>query len=104
MGMIEAFFTQTVTIKNYVRQGSGEPIYGKMEMRKCRIESGLNMKTVYKNPDGQIDQTVASARMFCVGPPIPPRSIVTFEGQELTVINCRDHGGFANDHLEVYLE
>jgi len=102
--MIESFFTKQVVIKPFIRQGSGEPVYGEIETRKCRMERGLNLKTVYKNPDGQIDDTAASAKMFCVGKPIPPRSIVTYEGQEFTVINCADHGGFSNDHLEVYLE
>ena len=104
MAIIEGFFTQTVIVKPFLRQGSGEPVYGKTEPRKCRLERGLNLKTVYKDRDGQIDQNVASAKMFCVGTPIPPRSIVTFEGAEYTVINCRDHGGFVGDHLEVYLE
>ena len=104
MALIEAFFRHEVSILPFIRQGSGEPVYGLAETRRCRIERGLNLKTVYKNPDGQMDEIVASARMFCVGSPIPPRSIVTFEGTDYTVINCAVMNGFRDNHLEVYLE
>ena len=104
MPMIEAFFTQRVTIKSFVREGNGEPLYGKEETRKCRLELSPNLRTVSKNAGGQIDQVPASARMFCVGSPIPARSIVVHDGQEYTVISCASMGGFAGDHLEVFLE
>lgn len=104
VSLISFALRQTVTIKPYLREGAGESIYGPAEQRRCRLERGKNLKTVYKNPSGQIDQIVASAKMFCEGPPIPPRSIVIFENERYTVINCYVANGFKDHHLEVYLE
>ena len=98
------FFTQTATITPFVREGSGGPVYGKTETRVCRMERGKHLQNVYKNADGTIDQTVAQAKMFCTGSPIPERSLVVCEGQEFVVINCEVKNGFADHHLEVYLE
>ena len=104
MSLISFALRQMVTIKPYLREGAGESIYGRTEQRRCRLERGKNLKTVYKNPSGQIDEKVACAKMICEGPPIPPRSIVTFEGERYTVINCYVANGFKDNHLEVYLE
>lgn len=103
MALIEAFFCQEATIRPYLREGSGEPIYGETETRPCRMERGRKIKTTYKNPDGQIDQVVAEAKMFCVGSPIPEKSLVTCDGQEFVVIQCKVLNGFYDHHLEVYL-
>lgn len=103
MSLIEAFFRQTVTVTPYIREGNGEPIYGAAETRKCRLERGRHIQTTYKNPDGQIDEVVANAKMFCTGNPIPEKSLVTFDGQDMTVIRCAVMNGFNDHHLEVYL-
>ena len=104
MSLIAFALRQTVTIKPFLREGAGESIYGPTEQRRCRLERGKYLKTVYKNPSGQIDETVASAKMLCEGPPIPPRSIVYFGSEIYTVINCYVANGFRDHHLEVYLE
>lgn len=104
MALIDAFLKQMVKIKPYIRTAGGEPVYGREETRKCRLERGCNLQATYKDPDGQIDQILANARMFCRGEPIPDRSVVSFEGREYTVIKCFVASGFRDDHLEVYLE
>ena len=103
MALIEAFFTQTATIKPFIRQGAGKPIYGPVETRSCRIQMGANMMTTYKNPSGQIDQIEARAKMFCTGDAIPVDSIVTYDGTDYVVTQCSIMRGFGVSHLEVYL-
>lgn len=103
MSLLTAFLKQEVTIKPFIRQEAGEPIYGQETARKCRIERGANLKVVYKNPSGSIEEVTAIARLFCLGDPIPTRSVVTHNGIEYTVINCVVMTGFKDHHLEVYL-
>lgn len=100
------FFTQTAVITPFVREGSGVPVYGENETRKCRMERGKHLQTSNLGFSGgsTVDQTVANAKMFCVGSPIPERSLVVCDGQEFTVINCEVKNGFRDHHLEVYLE
>ena len=104
MALIEMFFTQTATITPFLRMGSGKAVYGKPETRPCRMERGKRLQNVYKNLDETGDEVVANARMFCVGEPIPHRSIVECDGQQFTVIDCDVMHTFADHHLEVYLE
>lgn len=104
MSLIEMFFTQKATITPFVREGSGEPVYGETETRPCRMQRGKHLQNLYKSTDGTVEQTVAQAKMFCEGAPIPERSLVVCDGQEFTVINCEVKNGFADNHLEVYLE
>lgn len=103
MSLIELFFTQTATITPFVREGSGCPIFGTPETRKCRMERGRHLMGG-GSADGTVDQIVANARMFCVGDAIPSRSRVTCDGQDFVVISCEVMRGFADNHLEVYLE
>lgn len=104
MGLISAFFTQTAVITPFIREGNAEPIYGETETRVCRLERGRHLHHLYVNPAGSLDQIEANAKMFCEGDPIPSRSLVVCDGQEFTVINCEIMNGFADNHLEVYLE
>ena len=104
MGLIEMFFAQEAVITPFVREGDAEPVYGESETRKCRMERGKHLQHTYKNPSGSLDQTVANAKMFCEGEPIPERSLVVCDGQEFVVIDCEVKNGFADNHLEVYLE
>lgn len=105
MALIDMFFTQTATITPFVRMGSGKPVYGEAETRKCRMERGKKLQAMLnRNIDGTVDEVVANARMFCTGDPIPSRSIVQCDGQQFTVIDCDVMNGFADHHLEVYLE
>jgi hypothetical protein len=104
MGLINLFLQQEAIVLPYLRQGSGEPIYGEAERRKCRLERGANLKVTYKNADGALEQVVANALMFCVGEPIKPKSKVTVNGNDYIVINCVIAAGFNDSHLEVYLE
>lgn len=104
MSLIKAFLKQDITIKPFIRQGSGEPVYGQETARKCRIERGANLKVVYKNPSGSIEEVTAIARLYCLGDPIPARSVVTHDGTEYTVISCVVMTAFKDHHLEVYLE
>lgn len=104
MALIEMFFTQTAAVTPFERMGNGVPIYGQTYTIKCRLERGKHLQNVYKNLDGTGDSIVANAKMFCVGEAIPDRSLVVCDGQEFTVINCDVKNGFADDHLEVYLE
>lgn len=104
MGLISAFFTQTATITPFVREGSAAPIYGEPETRACRMERGRKLRHLYVNPAGSLDQIEANAKMFCEGEPIPSRSLVVCDEQEFTVIDCKIENGFADNHLEVYLE
>lgn len=104
MALIDGFFRQTVKIKPYIREASGGPVYGDEEERRCRLQRGQNLRTVHKNADGQIDETIADTKMFCTGAAIPERSIVTYEEREYIVLKCRVLNGFQDSHLEVYLE
>lgn len=104
MGLISLFFMQNAVITPFVREGSGGPIYGETEIRPCRLERGKHLRNVYKNLDGSGDETVANAKLFCEGEAIPERSIVVCDGQEFVVIDCEVKNGFADNHLEVYLE
>ena len=104
MALIDAFLKKTARIKPYIRDAGGEVIYGEEEYRKCRLQRGGNLRTTYKNPDGQIDQVLANAKMFCTGMPIPAKSIITCDGEEFVVMRCDVATGFSDDHLEVYLE
>ena len=104
MALIDAFLKKTVRIKPYVRDAGGEIIYGKEEQRKCRMQRGGNLRATYKNPDGQIDQVLANAKMFCTGKLIPTKSIVICDGKEYVVMRCDVATGFLDNHLEVYLE
>ena len=103
MSLIEALFTQTATVIPFVRDGAAEPIYGESTSRKCRIERGKYLTNV-GGASGTIDQVTANALMFCVGEQIPERSKVIFDDREFTVINCAVMHGFADNHIEVYLQ
>ena len=103
MALIDAFFTQSVQIKPFVCQGAGEPIYGAVETRSCRMEMGAHLTTVHKTEQGQIDQVEARALMFCNGPKIPTDSIVTYDGEDYKVVRCEEMVGFGFSHCEVYL-
>lgn len=54
MAIIAALFRQTVTVHPFVRQGSGVPVYGEPETRKCRIETGKRLASVKAN--GVLDE------------------------------------------------
>lgn len=103
MALIDAFFTQSAEVKPFERQGDGEPIFGAVETRPCRIEMGAHLTTVHDRKDGQIDQVEARALMFCNGPKIPTDSIVTYDGEDYRVVRCEEMVGFGFSHCEVYL-
>ena len=103
MSLIMAFLAQEATIRPFIREGGAEPIYGAAETRKCRLQRGRHLQSA-PGGDGTADQVVANAKMFCEGAPIPERSIVTCDGGEYTVINCDIKNGFADNHLEVWLQ
>ncbi len=104
MPLIDFLLTQTASIEPWVREASGEDIYGTTETRKCRLQRGRFLENTYKNPDGALDQVVGRAKMFCTGTPIPERSVVTVDGEEFIVISCYRAYGFSEDHLEVVLQ
>lgn len=104
MALIDMLLTQSAVITPFIREGNAEPIYGESEVRPCRMERGKHLNHVYKNPSGALDEVAANAKMFCRGGYIPPRSLVVCDGQEFVVINCEVKNGFADNHLEVYLE
>lgn len=104
MALIELFFTQTVTITPFIRQGAGEPIYGDPETRKCRLERGRSYKSTRAGQDGVINTEPSGARMYCTGTPIPNGSIVRYGDRDYTVVSCQILNGFSDDHLEVTLE
>jgi hypothetical protein len=103
--MIERFFTQVVTIKPFIREGSGRPVYGDTETRKCRLEFGIKNGSLRgRGANGILDTTTAGCRMFCCGDPIPMQSIVTYKDREFVVTDCQIMRAFAVNHLEVTLE
>ena len=105
MSLINLFLNQVVTIKPYIREGSGKPIYGETETRKCRLEFGIKNETIIgKGVTGILNATTAGCRMFCCGDPIPMRSIVTYKDREYVVMDCHIMRGFSDNHLEVILE
>ena len=103
MALIDRFLNDSVIVTPYSHQGNGEPVYGKSEYRKCRIQTGLHLETTYKNPSGQIDQVIANAKLFVSGDPIPPASLVLHERTEYVVVGCDVKRGFGPSHMEVYL-
>ena len=102
MALIEFFFRQTATIRPFLRDAGAEPIYGDSETRECRLQRGKYL-TQAGGASGTVDQIAGNAKMFCVGNPIPSRSIVECDGQEYVVIDCAVKNGFADHHLEVML-
>lgn len=104
MALIEIFFTQTVTIRPYVRMLAGEPLYGDPEIRKCRLEHSKIRKTFSGNEGGSVFQDPAGAKMYCVGDPIPIGSIVECGDRDYVVSKCIVMYGFSADHLEVTLQ
>jgi len=104
MPFIEAFFTHEVKLKPFVRMGGGMPVYGKTKTMKCRLQRGKLLKTPKSTADGVIDEAPHGMKMFCVGKPIPLRSVVEYHGREFIVVDCRIAAGFKDDHLEVMLE
>lgn len=92
MSLIDMLMTQEARIKPFERYAGGKALYGLEEVRKCRMEFGKKTKVVYKNPDGSIVETVASALMFCPMPPIPVNSIIECEGTKMRVIESRNYG------------
>ena len=105
MGLISAFLTHTAHIEPFKRMINGRCVYGDAEERKCRIQRGLYLETVYKNPSGQIDEVRAQAKLFCEGGPIPEHSKISIDDEEkqYTVIRCYQAEGFGPDHQEAYL-
>lgn len=109
MALIEFLFRDRVTIRPFLRQGNGEPVFGEAEQRRCRMQRGLHLRTTYKNPDGEVVQNRANAKMWCCGAPIPTGSQVTYTDENglitrMIVLDCYVAKGFADDHLEVLLE
>lgn len=104
MALIEMLFMQQAVISPFIREGNSRPVYGPPETRACRLERGKHLRHTYKDQGGSLDQVAANAKMFCVGSAIPSRSLVVCDGQEFTVIDCEIKNGFADNHLEVYLE
>lgn len=104
MSMIERFFTQVVTIKPFIREGSGKPVYGDTETRKCRLEFGVKNRNGGHGASGTVNAVTAGCRMFCCGDPIPMQSIVTYKDREFVVTDCHIMRAFAVSHLEVTLE
>ncbi|MBR6029219.1 MAG: hypothetical protein IKP40_09005 [Clostridia bacterium] len=104
MSLIGFLLRQSADITPYVRTANGEDIYGETETRACRLQRSRILATTYKNPDGEIDQVTAHAKMFCTGEPVPERSVVTVDGLSYTVIRCYRACGFGEDHLEMLLE
>ena len=100
---IERLLTQEAMIEPFLKEANGDLFYGPTEYRKCRLETGLDI-SIGKGSAGVVDQERASALMFTVGERIPDRSVVTVDGQKMTVIRCREMRGFKKSHLEVYLE
>lgn len=103
MALIEHFLRQDAEIKPFVCEANGDLVYGPIEFRACRLETGLDI-SIGKGSPGVVEQVQASAMMFTIGDPIPDRSIVTVDDRKYTVIRCRVMQGFHYDHLEVYLE
>ena len=103
MSLISSLFTQEVTIYPFIREGAAEPIYGESETRKCRLQRGRYL-TNTSGADGTADQVTANAKLFCEGLPIPERSRILFDDSEYVVINCAAKNGFADHHLEIYLQ
>ena len=103
MGVIAAFFNQECVIHPFIRHGGGETIYGEDETRPCRLEEGKHLRTTYKNPNGQIEQVEARAKLFCEGEEIPTSSIVTCDGKSYIVVDCHGARGFFLNHQEAYL-
>lgn len=105
MSVIERFFTQVVTIKPFIREGSGMPVYGDTETRKCRLEFGIKHRSPRgRGASGVLDTTTAGCRMFCCGEPIPMKSIVIYKDMEFVVADCHIMRAFSVSHLEVELE
>lgn len=104
MGLIDFLLRQECVITPWIREGNGEDIYGEPETRACRVQVGRELESTYVNPDGQMDQVRHRTKMFCVGEPIPERSIVECDGETFTVTRCYRAYGFIGDHLEVVME
>ena len=102
--MIDFLLNQTAIVTPWERYADGEDIYAEAEERPCRISHRENLETTYKNPSGQIDQIRANAKMYCKGEKIPERSLVSCDGEEYVVVKCYRARGFAESHLEVYLQ
>lgn len=103
MSLIECLFRQTVVIRPFIRYASGEPMYGPPQTRKCRFQAGSKLTVTAKDFDGLMDNESAESKMFCVGTPIPTRSIVEYGDRDYIVIECEEKFAFTDSHLEVRL-
>ena len=103
MSLIECLFRQTVVIRPFIRMAAGEPKYGPPEERKCRFQAGRNLRVTAKDFDGLMDSEYSESKMFCVGAPIPTRSIVEYGDRDYIVIECEEKFAFTDSHLEVRL-
>lgn len=104
MALIDLFFTQSVTIRPFIRMGAGEPLYGEPETRRCRLERGKSLRNGGFGAAGIVNTQPAGARMYCTGSPIPNGSLVEYEDRDYVVVSCKIMNGFADHHLEVTLE
>ena len=48
---MESLLVHLATIIPYLRQGSGGPLYGEPETRKCRMEPGTGHKVVWEGQE-----------------------------------------------------
>lgn len=104
MSLISAFLNEEATVRPFVRYGGGAVVYGEPYAIRCRMEPAPKSKVVYKNPDGSIVETVASALMFAQGEEIPVGSEVRCGDRSMRVIQCGVMRGFGAHHMEVLLE
>lgn len=100
MSLIDFLLTESVTIKPFSHYGSGEFVHGESETRKARVEYNPGLRTTYPG-SSEIDAVPAKARIFMTGEEIPQRSLITYNGTEYTVTECKVLKGFVGDHLEV---
>ncbi|MDO5300861.1 MAG: hypothetical protein Q4F18_15650 [Clostridia bacterium] len=104
MSLMDAFLNEEVTVRPYARFGGGSIQYGEPYALACRMEPAPKTKTVYKNPDGSVVETAASALMFARGEEIPVNSEVRYGDRTMRVIQCSVMRSFGAHHLEVLLE
>lgn len=106
MALIDFVLNQTCTIYPWIRSAEGQDIYGKPEVRKCRLQTGKVMAntTVYIQAEGALDVEHANAKLYCTGAPIPNRSKVVCGNREYISLSCYEAYGFTGSHLEVSLQ
>ena len=101
--MIRFCLNQTAGIRPFLRETMDGEVFGDMEVRPCRLEEDLQIRSVLRGFHGEVENEKARAILYTEGEPVPVRSRVTVDNREYTALSCAVYRGFPGSYLEVLL-